>query len=208
MGLQFGLEGDGKFCKRANRWLFEIPEVCADDSPNVNALPPEKGARPTLSFKEMIVQHLIEDVYYPAKPDWKPVSLTLFDLSLRTNPIFEWIQQVYQPQEGHFFESNRNSLIKTATLKMLNGCGTIIETWIFEDAWPQSINFQNLDMCSSAVMMCEITLRYARAYLDINRNSSSGESNNPQQSTGFNGSQGSPSFSTFPGSTSLSSFIP
>lgn len=165
MGLQFGLEGNGQYCKRTHRWLFEIPDVCADQSPGANALPPEKSARPNISFKEMEVQHLIEDVYFPAKPDWKPINITLYDLDRKTHPVFNWMKQVYNVPEGKFYAPNSKYLIKTAILKMLNGCGDTVESWVFEDAWPNSIDFGALDMGSSSIVMCNFTLRYARAYI-------------------------------------------
>lgn len=165
MGLQFGLEKSNLCFKRANRWLFRIDKICADDSTGANVLPPEKSSRPTISFKEMDVNHLIEDVFYPAKPEWKPITITLFDLHLRENPIFKWIQEIYDPEEGSFFEPNSKELIKECTLTMYDGCGEPIEKWIFEDCWPQNINFNTLDMGSSAIMMIELTLRFARAYI-------------------------------------------
>lgn len=166
MGLQFGLQGNGDYCKRTFRWLFEIPGVCGDESPGVNALPPEKSARPNLNFKEMDVNHLIEDVFYPAKPDWKPINITIFDLVRNEHPVFKWIQEVYKPETGKFTEPASGKFIKECTLKLFDAIGTVIETWIFEDCWPQSINFQTLDMTNSGVMMCDITLRYARAYIN------------------------------------------
>ncbi len=179
MGLLFGLEkGQSKdspsqFCKRQNRWLFEIPGVVADDTVTVDALPPSKSARPNLSFKEMEVRHLIEDVFYPAKPEWKPITVTVFDLTKKVNPIWNWIIKIYDPEIGRFYPAISNAsqqkdkFVKNCFLKMFDGCGNTVETWVFEDAWCNAINFQTLDMGSAEVMMCEMTLRYARAYLEI-----------------------------------------
>lgn len=168
MGLQFGLDR-GKYCKRRFRWLFTIPEVTPDASSGEGALvlPPEKSARPHLQFKEMSVRHLIEDVYYPAKPDWKPVNLTLYDLEYGTHPLFEWIREFYVPRYGKLWEPNANDFIKECTLRMYDGCGDLIETWIWEDAWLQNANFQTLDMGDSGIVTCDITLRYARAYVEL-----------------------------------------
>lgn len=171
MCMQFGMDKQsGEYCKRPFRWLFVIPKVCADDSPGANALPPEKSARPTLSFKEMDVNHLIEDVYYPAKPEWKPITITLYDLKRQEHPVFKWLQNMYDPENGIFYEPNSGEndtkFIKECTLKMLDGTGNVIETWIYEDCWPQAVNFQSLDMgMGSGILTCEITLRYARAYI-------------------------------------------
>ena len=170
LGLLYGLD-KGQYKKKQNRWLFSIPSVCADDTTGVDSLPPLKSARPNLSFKEMEVKHLMEDVFYPAKPDWKPVTITLYDLSKSTNPVWQWIKLVYDSQGGNFYPAissqtqNNNTFIRTCDLKMFDGCGCLQETWTFEDAWCNNINFQTLDMGMHDVMTCEITLRYARAYL-------------------------------------------
>jgi hypothetical protein len=161
MSLQFG----GKLCKKTFRWEFVIPDVCGND-PVANILPPEKSARPTLSFKEANVNHLIEDVYYPVKPDWKPITVVMYDITTPTHPVFEWIKKLYNPAVGSLVEPNSNGFIKECQLRMLNGCGDILESWIYEDCWPQSINFNTLDMGQTAVMYVEVTLRYARAYID------------------------------------------
>jgi hypothetical protein len=173
MGFLYGLEeGKSQYCKRQNRWLFEIPGVVADDTPGVDALPPEKSARPNLSFKEMEAKHLIEDVYYPAKPEWKPITITLFDLKKSNHPVWEWIIKVYDPKQGKFWpvirqggsQQPKDIFIKDCYLKMFDGCGNLVETWAFEDSWIQAANFQSLDMGNGNLMTCDITLRYARAY--------------------------------------------
>lgn len=174
MGI--GILGSGNLCKRKFRWLFSIPEVTYDESNNgIDVLPPEKSARPNLEFKSMSVKHLSEDIYYPAKPDWKPVTLTLYDMGLNSHPVFEWIKNFYQPKEGIMYPPNVvhtsstgqiRKFIKEATLRMYNGCGDLVERWIWEDAWLQSANFQTLDMGDSGVVTCDITMRYARAYVD------------------------------------------
>jgi hypothetical protein len=99
MGRNMGL---GKFSSdvclmRKYRWLFFIDGVSDDGT---SALPPDKGARPSLSFKEIEVQHLNEVIYFPGKPDWKPVQLTLFDLKENKNPVFDWIKKKYDTKKG------------------------------------------------------------------------------------------------------------
>jgi hypothetical protein len=177
MGLQYGLEGYN-FCKRAFRWLLKVPGVAADNDPGVDALPPEKGSRPVLSYKEIEVRHINEDIYYPGKPDWKPINLVLFDLLKPYHPVFNWLKKVYDPQSGRYRPVLSSSVtstgaaapmkdrfIKECFLTMYDGCGNVSETWLFEDVWPQTNNFQQLDMGQSAIMTCDITLRYARAYV-------------------------------------------
>ena len=174
MGMQMGLEGDGRFCKRQFRWIFTVDRVIGDlsSSGSMDCLPPEKSARPNLSFKEMNVQHLNEEVFYPAKPDWKPITVTVFDLQKSSHPIWKWLNELYyvDAQTATFKEPNATpgpnvGFIRQCTLQLFNGCGDVVETWIYDDCWPQSVNFQPLDMTQNGLVMCEITLRYARAYI-------------------------------------------
>lgn len=170
MGLDFGLDGNGKFCKRKFRWLFRIDDVVADDTKSQKTLPPLQSARPSLSFKEMTANHLIEDAYYPAKPDWKPIKLTLYDLKLDSNPVWDWIIEFYNPEKGNLFAPNEDpsptsGFIRKASLDLFDGCGSLVETWVYEDAWPQAIDFQSLDMGDSNILTIDLTLRYMRAYV-------------------------------------------
>jgi len=158
MGLWF----DQYACwRRKFRWLMNIDGNVSGKG--INVLPPQKSARPSLSFKELETQHLNETVYFPGKPDWKPIPLVLYDIATNTNPVYEWIKAFYDPKNGLW--THANQLKRQATLKLLDGCGTTIETWTFDNAWPQVAEFGELDMGSSEVVMCELTLRYDRAYL-------------------------------------------
>ena len=175
MGLQFGLDGDGKFCKRKFRWLFKIDGVSADNTAGANALPPLKSARPSLKFKEVSAQHLHEEVFYPSKPDWQNVSVTLYDLKMGQHPVFKWLKIYYNPKEGTLKEPNATTgstgrpnkfILPSVRLEMYDGTGEIVETWVYEDVWPNSVNFQELEMGNSDVVTCELTLRYVRAYVE------------------------------------------
>lgn len=164
MGFQFGLEKSSVCFKRKFRWLFKIEEISAM---GINTLPPVKGARPSMSFKELEVKHLTEDVYFPGKSEWKPITLTLFDLKQNKHPVFEWIKKIYNPQNDSLWTPVLDAkLKKTGTLELYDGCGTVIEKWTLDNIWPQSSEFGELDMSSSDYLVCDVTLRYDRAYIE------------------------------------------
>lgn len=164
MSFDFGLGLSHTCHKRKFRWLLKIPEISAS---GVNSLPPLKSARPTLNFKEMQVEHLTETIYYPSKPDWKPITLVLFDIKKPIcHPVFDWIQRQYNPCDGKWYKPFENGVFKlTANLELYDGSGNVIETWIYENIWPQSVNFDDLDMSDSGYLTAELTLRYDRAYI-------------------------------------------
>ena len=177
MGLDFGLQNTNLCAKHKFRWLFVIPSISGDKGPRgVNSLPPVTGARPSLSFKEIQAEHLNETIYYPGKPDWKPVELSLYDLSRPTHPVFSWLQRLYSPSvsvgggTGRFRpplegESEERFIVDEAYLELYDGCGNVLEQWVYESVWPQTIEFGELDMGNSEIVTCDLTLRYARAYL-------------------------------------------
>lgn len=163
MGMDFGLDGESACYKKKNRWLFIIPKISADES--VECLPPFKSSRPQFSFKELEAQHITETIYFPGRPEWKPITLFLYDLKKDTeNPIFKWLKELYDPRQGTY-KPSCDGWKKDGTLEMYDGCGNVIETWTFENIWPQQIEFGDLDMGTSDLATCDLTLRYDRAYI-------------------------------------------
>ena len=147
--------------KNKNRWMFTIDGISED---GVNALPPNKAARPSLSFKEIEVQHVNEIVYLPGKPDWKPINLVLYDIKKNKHPVLEWIKTIYNPETGEYKLDSKFK--KKAKLELFDGCGKVIESWVFEEAWPNNIEWGDLDMSTSEIVVVDLTLRYSRAYIE------------------------------------------
>jgi len=166
MGFDFGLDKVETCFKRKFRWLLVIDGISADDG--ANALPPLKSARPNISFKEMTVKHLVEDIFYPARPEWKPITLVLYDLKTNENAVFEWIKTIYDSSaiNDNWNPSGENEFKKEARLELYDGCGNVIERWIYENAWPQMVEYGDLDMGDSSYLTVEVTLRYDRARID------------------------------------------
>jgi hypothetical protein len=164
MGFDYGL-GEASACyKRKFRWMLKIPSISAD---GVNALPPAKAARPSISFKEMDVQHINETIYFPSKPEWKPLQVTLYDLKRpQEHPVWQWIKRIYDSRAGTWKPSVSAGLKVQGRIEMYDGCGETIETWVLENVWPQDVNFGELDMGASEIVTCDLALRYDRAYIE------------------------------------------
>jgi hypothetical protein len=182
MGFDLGLSDPTTCFKRKFRWMLIIDDISGslpNESGAINALPPLRSSRPSLSFKEMEAQHLNETIYFPSKPEWKPIPLSLYDIKKTENPIIKWLSLIYDakarswspslgpdPKSVNEAEARRLNSKKECKLQMYDGCGHIIESWIFENAWPQNIEFGELDMGASDVMTIDLTLRYDRAYIE------------------------------------------
>ncbi len=171
MGI--GVLGSPDTCfLRKFRWMINIEDVAGDQTTatNGNILPPSRSARPNLSFKEMEAQHLNETIFFPGKPDWKPINITLYGIRKNPNPVYNYIKKLYHVKNDKYnynYPIDSGYIIPTVSLEMLSGSGNIMERWIYEDCWFQNIDFgSDLDMSNSEVVMIELIMRYARAYIE------------------------------------------
>ncbi len=184
MGFDFGMQDPNACYMRKFRWLFQIEGV----SGVAKTLPPLKAARPSLSFKEQMVAHLVENIYYPVRPEWKPITLTLYEIrsagvDIGRNPVMEWVQKLYNSsplvagaasnsgdwfpihQEGCGEGAQSQCFKRNAILCLYDGCGTVMESWQFDNIWPKNIEWGELEMGTSDVVTVDITLRYDRAWI-------------------------------------------
>lgn len=163
--------------KRKFRFLFEIQGVTDISDPLV-ALPAQKATRPSINLKEMDVPHLQETLYLPGRPDWKQLSVTLYDVN-KNHPIWKWLLSFYNPgpvnpSEGQILggaQANSpgyfgfaKSFKKDSILYTLDGCGNEIERWVYQNCWPTEIDYGDMDMSDTDIMTINLTMRYDRAY--------------------------------------------
>ncbi len=165
MGMhpQLGKGGD----KRKNRWMFTIQPYIGIEA---SMLPPSKGARPNMSFKEYSAEHLHETIYFPGKVEWQTVELSLYDVKCDQNPIYDWMLKAYNPDPDNDFygpaldDNPQNQFKVDADVVLYDGCGNVLETWTYMNAYPAKIDWGDLDMGSNEITMVDLTLRFDRAY--------------------------------------------
>ena len=161
--------------KRQFRYIFSIPEVCGlypDDG--LYCKLHEKTARPNINYKEIPIEHMGQTINFPGKVTFESIGLTLWDnyattnssMEASNNPVWKWLNTWYNFYTG-IYSSPSNGFKKTCELKLYDGCGKMIETWVYENAWPQSVNFGELDMGQNGICTIDITLKYDRAYLSL-----------------------------------------
>jgi hypothetical protein len=154
--------------KRKNRWRFYIERLVDIENIQTPILPPLKASRPSISFKEQSIEHVIETISRPTKPEWSSLDITLYDLHCNRNPVFDWLRKLYDPQRGSYGFSvgigELSFIIPQADLQLLNGCGDVLESWRYENLWPQKIDWGDLDMENNDVITVDISFKYDRAY--------------------------------------------
>ena len=171
MGL--GKLGDPSIIiKRKFRYTLEIEQ--GESSSCQWYIPPhfvKLAARPQLEIDETELNFLNAVTWVPGKGRWQPLTVTYIDVSTAgvenasMDGLYKWLTTVYNFMDNResflLRQAEKRDWIGTATLRMFDGCGTPLETWILKSVWPQSINFGDLDYGDSEVATIELTLRYS-----------------------------------------------
>jgi hypothetical protein len=153
--------------KRKFRWTFEVTQgPCGIKVPKDFV---KVASRPNLSIEETEINFLNGKTWIPGKGTWETVTITYYDLAGDANiDLWSWLASVYDFTGGGSggFPPNvkqgtaRADYSGTCELILYDGCGEELEVWKLLDAWPQAINFGDLDYSNSEEATIEVTLRY------------------------------------------------
>ena len=152
--------------KRKFRWTLRIDNLC--NGGKVDEFYVKLAARPNLSIEETEINFLNAKTWIPGKASWETITLTYYDVTggmLGGNAgLWTWLASVYNFTDPLKMQmgSIRSDYAGRVTLTLYDGCGQALEQWTMEDAWPQAINFGELDYSSSEECTIEITLRYSQ----------------------------------------------
>jgi len=171
--------------KRKFRWLFTVSDYGYagqgwQSQGNIVSPGTKKNdghickisSRPSISFNEQEIQHVIETIYLPAKPTWDSIDVVVYDLK-GEDYLYRWIKAFYNPETGQANPAAQDTYYNTdisigypkkiATLELLDGHGNKIEYWILQGCWPVNITWGEVDYSSSETLDINFSLRYDRA---------------------------------------------
>jgi hypothetical protein len=163
------LGSDAVVLKRKFRWTLEL-QTCAGKIPADFV---KMAARPNLTIEETEINHLNAKTWVPGKGTWETITVTYYDVGGNgvgaAGILLGWLSAVYGfhdpdnlPMSSKRGNGNGGGYAGIATLKLYDGCGTEMEKWEIKDAWPQAINFGELDYSSSEEVTIELTMRYSQ----------------------------------------------
>jgi hypothetical protein len=188
--------------KRKFRWTLEIQKIANQWTIPAHYL--KSAARPNLDIEETEINYMNAKMWIPGKAAWQTTEVVYLDVANnQLEPLWRWICQVYNIYDGGgkyaVQTANRTmggrveDYTGTGVLTMYDGCGSRIEEWGLQNAWPKSIDFGELDYSSSDICEVKMTLRYS----DVSYNSicpimslapsctdCMGQQVNPNQNTG------------------------
>lgn len=143
--------------KRKFRWVLAIA--------GVDGFTLKTCARPQQVFEETVIDYINTKRYLSGKGAWNPIQITTHDpiAPSAAQKIQDWVRLNYEPLTGRMGYAQFYK--KDITLKMLDGAGAVVERWDIGGAWPQDINFGELDYASSDAVEISFTLRFDIATL-------------------------------------------
>ena len=143
--------------KKGYNWVIEID--------GIDAFTARSTKRPTIGFGTVEVPYLNMTRKFAGKFEFEPIDLVLMDPvdDSAAEKTMDWIRLVGDPAT---VSKNPAALYKKDfRLKLISGNGIVIETWQILGAWPQSVDFGDLDYGADDPVQISISLNLDRAYL-------------------------------------------
>lgn len=144
---------------RKFRWILQID--------GVDAYTLKTAARPQLTFDEVVIDYVNTKRYVSGKQTWNPIAITTHDpiAPSASQKIMDWVRINYEPLTGRMGYASYYK--KNISLKLLDPQGTVVQLWDIIGAWPQDVNFGDLDYASSDNAEISFTLRFDNAVLQF-----------------------------------------
>ena len=143
--------------KRKFRWILQID--------GLDAFVMKTSSRPQATFEETVVDYVNTKRYLAGKMAWNPMACTMHDpiAPSAAQKIMDWVRLNYEPLTGRMGYATYYK--KDISLKLLDPQGTVVELWDVTGAWPQDINWGDLDYATSDNAEISFSLRFDNAQL-------------------------------------------
>jgi hypothetical protein len=124
-------------------------------------------ARPTITFEEVVLEHMNVKRYLKGKGTWETLEMTLYDAIVPSaaQAVMEWVRLSHESVTGR--DGYSDFYKKDVDIEVLGPVGDVVEQWTLKGAWIQAANFGELDFASSEAVDISVTLRYDYAILQF-----------------------------------------
>lgn len=145
--------------KRKFRWMLQID--------GIDAFVLKTASRPQAVFEETVIDYVNTKRYVSGKMACNPMSVTMHDpiAPSAASKIMNWVRDNYEPLTGRMGYATMYK--KDITLKLLDPQGTVVELWDLTGAWPQDVNWGDLDYATSDNVEISFQLRFDNATLQF-----------------------------------------
>jgi len=143
--------------KRKFRWILQID--------GIDAYTMKTSARPESTFEETMIDYMNAKRWISGKQTWNPIQCVMYDpiAPSAASKVMDWMRLNYEYQTGRMGYATFYK--KEISLKLTDPQGTVVEFWDIFGAWPQNINWGELDYASSDNTEITFSLRFDGAQL-------------------------------------------
>ena len=136
--------------KQQNRFLMDIE--------GVPAYLIKKVARPSVTFGEVILDHINVKRKLKGKANWDNVTLDLYDpvTPSGAQAVMEWVRLSHESVPGR--DGYSDFYKKDIRIHTLGPVGDVVEEWILKGAFVQNANFGDMDWTSDTPANISITV--------------------------------------------------
>lgn len=140
---------------RQNRWIIEID--------GMDSFLAVTSGRPQKQGSEVEAPYLNGQQFFAGKMKPQPITVKFIDAisPSQTQKAWEWARLIYEEETGR--AGYKAQYAKTVILKLLSGVGEVVQKWKLVNAWPKSVNPDDLDYGAEDLLHVEIELQYDRA---------------------------------------------
>ena len=144
--------------KLQNRFLMEIEGIPAYLIKTIN--------RPTISFGEVVLDHINVKRKIKGKANWDNITCDLYDpvTPSGAQAVMEWVRLSHESVTGR--DGYSDFYKKDIRFNALGPVGDVVEEWICKGAYCKSANFGEMDWASDQPTMISLSIRMDYAILN------------------------------------------
>ena len=118
----------------------------------------KKISRPSVTFGEIVLDHINMKRKIKGKADWQDISATLYDpvTPSGAQAVMEWVRLSHESVTGR--DGYSDFYKKQIHIKTLGPVGDVVEEWILKGAYVQNANFGDMDWNSETPANISLTI--------------------------------------------------
>ena len=122
----------------------------------------KSASKPKFTVSNTEHKYINHTFNYPGRVTWDPVTITIVD---PVDPNAARQAAELLQASGYYIPGNENAAITTINKKDATE-DDVLEKWILNNAWVESVNFSDLDYDQDELSTIELTIRYDWAELE------------------------------------------
>ena len=143
--------------KLANRFIMYVE--------GVPAYLIKKVARPSITFEEVVMDHINIQRYVKGKGAWQDLAIELYDpvVPSAAQAVMEWVRLSHESVTGR--DGYSDFYKKDVVINVLGPVGDKVEEWTLKGTWIKEATFGDLDWSTNDPVGIFLTLKYDYAIL-------------------------------------------